>query len=90
LSQLRFVTTGGADIPLIEAQKNYVDFGASERGFLRNVREPTPEDIRERSWRPLYLQKDNSEVPVLALGYGTTYPDDHAVPYYWRPTYWRK
>ena len=50
MSQLRFVTTGGADIPLIEAQKNYADFGASERGFLRNVRELTPEDIRERSW----------------------------------------
>ena len=47
ISQLRFVTRGGASIPLIEAQKNYATFGAIERRFLRFVREPCPEDVQD-------------------------------------------
>ena len=46
LSQPRFVMMGGADLPLIKAQKNYTAFGASEKRFLHHARDPGPEGVR--------------------------------------------
>ena len=90
ISQLRFVTRGGASIPLIEAQKNYAAFGAVERRFLRFVREPSPEDTRDPGWRPINPITDSIEEPVPGVDQGNTYPSHPTVLYYWRPTYWRK
>jgi Cysteine-rich CPCC len=45
---------GGANKPsLAEAQRNYAEFGAVERRFIRNVRRPDDSDAVDRTWRPL-------------------------------------
>src|SRR5215204_2103734 len=46
LSPPRFVMMGGANLPLIKAQKNYTAFGASEKRFLHHARDPGPEGVR--------------------------------------------
>lgn len=83
LSQLRFVDTGGANIPLIEAQKNFKNFGAIESRFAKNVRAPLPSDKKEPNWRPIDLSKD-LEKRVPGKDYGSTYPKDLTELYYWR------
>ncbi len=71
ISQLRFVTRGGASIPLVEAQKNYAAFGTIEKRFLRCVREPSPEDVRNPGWCPINPRIDNIEEPVPGWIRGT-------------------
>src|SRR5205814_8326840 len=45
--------TGGANrVSLKEAQKNFGDFGASERRLLKFVRRPTTDGERDRDWQP--------------------------------------
>ncbi|MCK2000749.1 hypothetical protein MZM54_05010 [[Brevibacterium] frigoritolerans] len=45
---------GGANTAsLKEAQQNFINFGASERDFLKNVRPPTKYDKKDPSWKPL-------------------------------------
>jgi hypothetical protein len=44
---------GGANVvSLRQAQKNFVEFGVSERRFAGNVRKPTPEDAKNPNWKP--------------------------------------
>jgi hypothetical protein len=42
---------GANNIPLIEAQKNYLKFGVSEKQFIDNVRKPNKQDKREPNWK---------------------------------------
>ena len=45
---------GGANrVSLRLAQKNFIDFGASETGMVKNVRKPTKEEARDREWKPI-------------------------------------
>jgi len=45
---------GGANkVSLRQAQRNYVDFGASERRVLPYVRKPSEMDRRNSNWKPL-------------------------------------
>ena len=45
---------GGANaVSLRQAQRNFSEFGASERRFGRNVRQPTGDDVRDSNWKPL-------------------------------------
>ena len=44
--------SGGANEPsLRQAQANFRQFGACEQRFLKNVRQPTPQDERDATWR---------------------------------------
>jgi hypothetical protein len=42
---------GANQIPLIEAQKNYISYGACEKRFVENVRKPNLQEERDPSWR---------------------------------------
>lgn len=45
---------GGANkISLHEAQKNYKEFGACEKRFLKNVKRPSKNDIKDINWKPI-------------------------------------
>jgi hypothetical protein len=72
---------GGANKPsLAEAQRNYSEFGAMERRFLKNVRRPGDSDAVDPTWRPL-LESDRQfsttpkqiEEAVQKMGIGPSY-----------------
>ena len=42
---------GANQIPLIEAQKNYISYGACEKRFSKNVRKPNLQDKRDPNWK---------------------------------------
>jgi hypothetical protein len=45
---------GGAnEVSLRQAQKNFAEFGACERGALSQVRNPNEKDERDDQWKPL-------------------------------------
>jgi hypothetical protein len=45
---------GGAnDVSLREAQKNFKEFGASEKEVLKFVRKPRPNDKKDPDWKTL-------------------------------------
>lgn len=92
LVQLRFPTlTGGANnLSLIESQRNYADFGASEEQFRPDVRGPDGRDVRDRNWRPVDEASDDFESELTEVGEFVEYPDDLTSLYYWKPHYWRR
>jgi hypothetical protein len=88
--QLRFPNfAGGANKPsLMEAQRNFAEFGAKEIRHFKNVRPPTVEDVRDADWRPvdplrdLFTALDRSDRT-------DDWPAEHTRLYYWRPDFWR-
>ncbi|MCU5516625.1 MULTISPECIES: CPCC family cysteine-rich protein [Bacillus] len=45
---------GGAnEVSLRQAQKNFIAFGACEECFVRSVRKPTSEDVKDASWKQI-------------------------------------
>lgn len=42
---------GANQIPLIEAQKNYISYGACEKRIVEYVRKPNLQDKRDPNWR---------------------------------------
>jgi hypothetical protein len=92
LAQLRFPDMPGSanHVSLVEAQKNYENFGAAEKRYRDEARSPLPEDRQEAGWRPVNHASDNVEVPTRGVDYATSYPRDTTVLYYWRSTYWRR
>ena len=45
---------GGAnEVSLRQAQKNFIEFGACDRGALAHVRSPTEQDARDTEWKSL-------------------------------------
>jgi len=89
--QLRFPTLeGGANkLSLIQSQKNFVEFGACEKRFQRDVRKPKKTDLRDPEWRMIDESKDRFEEPINDIEQFTPYPDDVATLYYWSSRYWR-
>jgi hypothetical protein len=90
--QLRFPDfAGGANKPsLIEAQRNFAEFGASEVRRIQRVRSPTQEDMRDPDWRPVDPLRDLFK--NLDHGDGTDdWPrsTERTRLYYWRPDFWR-
>lgn len=79
LSQLRFPTMGGANIPLVDAQAEFAEKVAwgtldpSARGYRR-----------EPGWRLLDLLRDAVEAATRGRDYGMTYATDRTTYYYWR------
>ncbi|TNF96050.1 MAG: hydrolase [Gammaproteobacteria bacterium] len=93
LSQLRFAgMIGGVnDVSLIQAQKNFIEFGGCSRRKALEAQRPLPGKQRDTAWRPFNPDIDNIEVPQRGEDYANTYPfQDTTVLYYWRPTYWRR
>ena len=44
---------GGAnELSLRESQKNFINFGAIEASFIKNVKKPTNEVARDINWKP--------------------------------------
>ena len=91
-SQLRFPLMGGGanEVSLLEAQKNFAAFGASESRLASHVRSPRPDEQRDPSWRPFDPVSDDIAKEVPGVEYGQTYPKDRTTLYYWRATYWRR
>lgn len=88
--QLRFPKlAGGANKPsLMEAQRNFAEFGECEIRLLQYVRPPTPEDIRDLDWRPVDPLRDL--FTALDRGDGTDdWPAERTHLYYWRSDFWR-
>lgn len=93
LDQLRFANMPGSANPvsLVEAQRNYVEFGASVRRHRCSVRAPLAEEPRDPQWRPIDPAHDNLEEPQRGIRYADSYPyADTTVLYYWRHSYWRR
>jgi hypothetical protein len=93
LTQLRFPLMPGSSntVSLQDAQRNYVDYGASERRSLGRIRLPVDGEEVEHGWRPVDPATDNVEHPSRGIRYADSYPlGDTTVLYYWRPTYWRR
>jgi hypothetical protein len=85
-TQLRFPELGDQTnwVPLAEAQRNYLKFGAIEERFAQDVRKPTADDALDPGFRPI-AGSDSFEVgPSEIEG-----PADPSALYYWRPTFWR-
>lgn len=88
-SQLRFaLETGANSVSLLLAQRNYADFGASERRHLAHV-DPPDGDARNPEWRPIEFTSDIETVPRVGSLVGP-YPNDPSALYYWSATYWRR
>lgn len=88
LVMLRWPATGGGanDASLVEAQRNYAEFGAGERGHLVHVRTATEDDAVDPGWRPIDSQRDSFEPGGVQEA---PWPEDATVLYWWRPTFWR-
>nr|WP_256102711.1 CPCC family cysteine-rich protein [Streptomyces sp. Ncost-T10-10d] len=63
--QFRWPTmAGGANkVSLIEAQRNYQNFGACDQHGLRYVRPPAEDEPLDPAWRPIDLTRDSSPAP---------------------------
>ncbi|WP_370689198.1 CPCC family cysteine-rich protein [Phenylobacterium sp.] len=70
---------GGPNISLVEAQRNYVAFGCTEKRRKHFSRAPTTADVRDPGWRPL-TPADISELE------SADNEDLRREPYYWRRT----
>ena len=84
LVQLRFPTRGGANVPLLDAQRHFQRFGACEERLRPYVRPPRAADERDPAWRPLDPGHDVLEGPAPGRDDGTTVPGDATRLYYWR------
>lgn|SRR5487761_1362742 len=79
--------SGGANKPsLIDAQKNYREFGACEERLKPHARLPRPDEKRDPSWRPFDFEKDSKRIKA-------NFEDDHVMQglarmflYYWKNT----
>ncbi|MEK7528607.1 MAG: CPCC family cysteine-rich protein [Patescibacteria group bacterium] len=85
ISQLRFPTiAGGANkFSLLDAQKNFESFGASNYDLLSHVRKPEVNEVLDTLWRRINLKKDNIEEPSEDTDYSKNYPKDATQLYYW-------
>lgn len=85
-----FPCAGGPNgVSLLEAQRNYAEFGAGELAMLKNVRKPTVP--RDPTWRRIDVAKDVFDAKREFDRHFTaeTFPQGGAL-YYWRDEYWAK
>ena len=88
--QFRWVAmAGGANkVSLIEAQRDYQDFGAGHDPGRRCARPPTEDEPLDPAWRPIDLARDSFE--DRAAEDCTPWPEDLSVLCWWLPTFWRR
>lgn len=89
--QLRWplLADGPNGISLIEAQRNFVELGASHVHSLPLAREPKPGEEREPGWRPIDPTLDDFETGPDDPG-NLPWPAMAEELYWWRPTYFRR
>ncbi len=66
---------------LVEAQRNFADFGACDVRSLEHVRPPEDGEPLDRSWRPIDPERDHFEPQAIQLA---AWPDDRTVLCWWR------
>ncbi|MFM9447293.1 CPCC family cysteine-rich protein [Streptomyces acidiscabies] len=80
---------GGAnEISLIEAQRNYQDFGACDQHGRQYVRPPAEDKPIDPAWRPIDLARDSFE--DWAAEDRAPWPEDRSVLCWWLRTFWRR
>jgi hypothetical protein len=83
--QLTFVLSGGANhVSLIDAQKNFMSFGACESRVRNLVRQPSFEETKDPGWRPIDPGKDLQTTRDEDGKITTKLKDDVSPYYYWR------
>ncbi|MEU5444565.1 CPCC family cysteine-rich protein [Streptomyces griseofuscus] len=81
--------SGGANkVSLVEAQRNYQDFGACDEHGRRYVRPPADDEPLDPAWRPIDLARDSFE--DWSAEERAPWPDDRLVLCWWLPTFWRR
>ena len=74
---------GGANEPsLVQAQANYLAYGAMEPRFVGNVTGVQPSDVRDREWRP--VAEDDRGFTRVPCDLSETEYGDLNVWYYWK------
>jgi hypothetical protein len=78
---------GGANRPsLIEAQRNFIEFGAMEARFVGHVRPAGPNEPIDPGWRPV---NESDDLKAWAEQHAP-WPYDLTVLYYWRDSFWHR
>ncbi|GGW63968.1 CPCC family cysteine-rich protein [Streptomyces griseoloalbus] len=72
------MSSGANKISLIEAQRNYQDFGACDEHGRRYVRPPAEDEPLDPAWRPIDLTRDTFE--DWAVEDCAPWPDDRSEP----------
>ena len=89
VSQLRFLRmAGGANKPsLVDAQKNFMEAGASDIALIGRLRAPAPFEHKDPEWRPIGAAENICDETRET---GPAYPLDRTELYYWRDSDWRR
>ena len=53
-----YAPMGPNRVSLEQAQKNYINFGATTERLQEYVRKVTPDDIKDKDWRPIDRERD--------------------------------
>ena len=90
-----YLHTGANRMSLIEAQKNFLEFGAMSRDALEYV-QASPDGERDPGWRPFDPAVDDPDGGLERAYSDATDPyywwhgSDPDLIYWWRPTFWRR
>lgn len=88
--QFRWPTAeiGANRVSLIEAQRNYRDFGARDERGRRFARPPAPDEPIDPAWRLIDPAIDSFE--DWDAEERAPWPQDRALLCWWLPTFWRR
>ncbi|MGW5879304.1 CPCC family cysteine-rich protein [Nocardiopsis terrae] len=88
--QLRWPASacGANRICLVEAQRNYQEFGACDQYGRQFVRPPAADEPIGSDWRPIDLTRDSFE--EWDAQDREPWPEDRSVLCWWLPTFWRR
>ncbi|UOE21436.1 hypothetical protein NI17_010160 [Thermobifida halotolerans] len=88
LVQLRWPCfVGGANgVSLVEAQKNFLEFGACKENLVKFTRKPVEYECTAFGWRPIDLDVDYFGENLDSL----PYPRDKTLMYWWKEGFWLK
>ncbi|MFF3394132.1 CPCC family cysteine-rich protein [Streptomyces sp. NPDC002669] len=85
----RPTTAGGTNkVSLIEARRNYQDFGVCDEHGRRFVRPLAENELLDPTWRPIDPTLDAFE--DWAADNHAPWPEDHSVLCWWLPAFWRR
>ncbi|MFJ4920852.1 CPCC family cysteine-rich protein [Streptomyces sp. NPDC088725] len=91
VSQLRWVTSLGQNgTSLVQAQRNYMEFGVSDEKWRSHSRRPFLDEHIDPAWRPVDLRRDSFEDPSDTSVPPAPWPEDQLTLCWWLPTFWRR
>lgn len=71
---------GGANhVSLIEAQKNFVEFGACEKEMLKYVRKPSENDEKDKDWKQVKFSDERADEIVINVNNVKTIEELHGI-----------